>query len=98
MEISVEEFEVAEAMQELVGTLGPLAQDKHNKLSLQVDPAIGAMRSDLTKVRQVLFNLLSNANKFTENGTVVLGARRESQGGDRLDRIHGAGHRHRHRD
>ncbi len=97
MEISVEEFEVAEALQELLGTLGPLAQDRHNTLSLRVDPAIGTMRSDLTKVRQVLFNLLSNANKFTEKGTVVLGARRESQGGIRLDRVHRAGHRHRHR-
>ena len=81
MEISVEEFDVAAAMQELVGTLGPLAEGKHNQFSLEVDPAIGAMRSDLTKVRQVLFNLLSNANKFTDNGTVVLGARRQSQGG-----------------
>ncbi len=81
MEISVEEFDVAEALQDLLGTLRPLAEDRHNALSLQVDPAIGTMRSDLTKVRQVLFNLLSNANKFTENGTVVLGARRESQGG-----------------
>ena len=81
MEISVEEFDVAETLEELLGTLRPLAEDRHNVLSLQVDPAIGTMRSDLTKVRQVLFNLLSNANKFTENGTVVLGARRESQGG-----------------
>jgi signal transduction histidine kinase/DNA-binding response OmpR family regulator/HAMP domain-containing protein len=81
MEISVEEFDVVEVLQDLLGTLRPLASDRHNALSLQADPAIGAIRSDLTKVRQVLFNLLSNANKFTENGTVVLGARRESQGG-----------------
>ena len=81
MEISVEEFDVAAAVQELLGTFRPLAEDKHNQLSLQVDPAIGAMRSDLTKVRQVLFNLVSNANKFTENGTVVVGARRESPAG-----------------
>ena len=81
MEVSVEEFDVAAALLELVGTCRPLAEGKHNQLSLDVDPAIGAMRSDLTKVRQVLFNLLSNANKFTENGTVVLGARRETQAG-----------------
>ena len=81
MEISVEEFDVAEALEELLGTLRPLAEDRQNVLSLQIDPGIGAMRSDLTKVKQVLFNLLSNANKFTENGTVVVGARRESQAG-----------------
>jgi signal transduction histidine kinase len=39
------------------------------------------MYADLTKVRQILFNLLSNALKFTEGGTVVLGATREPAGG-----------------
>jgi signal transduction histidine kinase len=43
------------------------------------------MHSDLTKLRQVLFNLLSNASKFTEQGTIRLGARRAARdGGDWL--------------
>jgi signal transduction histidine kinase len=37
------------------------------------------MRADLTKVRQLLFNLLSNACKFTENGTITLSAKRENE-------------------
>ena len=42
---------------------------------------LGVMYADLTKVRQILFNLLSNALKFTENGTVLLSGTRESAGG-----------------
>jgi len=80
MEISVEDFDVSATLQDLLGTFRPLTEARQNQLSLEVEPAIGAMRSDLTKVRQVLFNLLSNANKFTENGTVALAARRESHG------------------
>ena len=45
-------------------------------------PGAGEMRSDLTKVRQTLFNLLSNACKFTERGTVTLTAAPEAAGGD----------------
>jgi signal transduction histidine kinase len=47
---------------------------------VQCDPELGDMRADLTKVRQALFNLLSNACKFTEGGTVTLHARRELDG------------------
>ena len=76
MDVLVDEFDITDTLQELLETLRPLAEGRQNLLVLQVDPAVGAMRSDLTKVRQILFNLLSNANKFTASGTVVLGARR----------------------
>ena len=56
----------------------------------------GAMRSDQTKLRQNLFNLLSNAAKFTKQGTITLAARRLDQGRARLARVQGHGHRHRH--
>ena len=54
------------------------------------------MRADLTKVRQTLFNLLSNACKFTHNGTVSLAAAREAADGARLDHLPGERYRHRH--
>ena len=45
---------------------------KNNALVLDVPADLGEMRSDQTKLRQCLFNLLSNAAKFTEDGTVAL--------------------------
>ena len=59
-------------------------------------PDLGAMRSDQTKLRQNLFNLLSNAAKFTKQGTITLAARRLAEDERRLARVQGHGHRHRH--
>jgi signal transduction histidine kinase/DNA-binding response OmpR family regulator/HAMP domain-containing protein len=75
MEVHVDEFDVTDTLNELLATLRPLAEGRHNRLALHVDTAVGTMRSDVTKVRQILFNLLSNANKFTSQGTIVITAR-----------------------
>jgi CheY-like chemotaxis protein len=55
----------------------PLIERNSSTLSVDTPPGLGAMHADLTKVRQALLNLLSNAAKFTENGTVAVEARRE---------------------
>ena len=81
MELYLEEFNLANVLKEVASTAQPLAEKNHNFLQLLVDPEIGMMRADLTKVRQILFNLLSNASKFTENGSVTLQAVREQTGG-----------------
>jgi signal transduction histidine kinase len=53
---------------------------------MTVDPRIGSMHADLTKTKQILFNLLSNAAKFTSNGEVRLEAsRRASAAGDLIE-------------
>jgi signal transduction histidine kinase/CheY-like chemotaxis protein len=77
MELYLETFEVSHMLQEVVSTVKPLVELKSNRLEIHLDDKLGSMHSDLTKVRQVLFNLLSNASKFTEQGTIRLEATRQ---------------------
>lgn len=74
MDIHLESFVVGEQLREVMATVEPLAEKNGNRLVLDVDPGIEAMtmHSDLTKWRQGVFNLLSNACKFTEQGAVTL--------------------------
>jgi GAF domain-containing protein len=77
MELYLERFDVARLVDEISGVVQPLAERRGNALVTRCAPDVGEMRADLTKVRQSLFNLLSNACKFTERGTVSLEAWRE---------------------
>jgi CheY-like chemotaxis protein len=81
MELYLETFDVAVMIQEVVTTIEPLLQKRRNRLDVQAAPNLGSMHADLTKVRQTLFNLLSNANKFTEDGTVTLNVTRAQEDG-----------------
>jgi CheY-like chemotaxis protein len=72
MDLYLETFDVAAMARDVVNTVQPLAQKKDNRLDLRCPVDIGPMYADMTKVRQILFNLLSNACKFTEHGTVTL--------------------------
>ncbi|HXV43942.1 MAG TPA: response regulator, partial [Anaerolineae bacterium] len=65
-------FEVAAVVQDVMLTIKPLIEKNSNKLEVHCADNLGLMRADLTKVRQSLFNLLSNASKFTEQGTITL--------------------------
>jgi len=78
MELCLEEFDLGNLIEEVVATLHPFVEKNHNQLQFSCSPNLGVMYADLTKVRQILFNLLSNAMKFTEGGTVLLTATRES--------------------
>jgi len=85
MELYLEDFSVAALVQDVGAVIRPLAEKNGNRLDLVCPPSVGLMHADLTKVRQTLFNLLSNACKFTERGTVALAVRREPDGaGDRI--------------
>ena len=77
MEVEVEAFEVAPLVEEVCGTVQSLMAKKDNRFAAELGPDLGAMRSDPVKLRQCLFNLLSNAAKFTEGGEVTLAVERE---------------------
>jgi len=72
MTLYIEPFDVRTMLDEVVSTITPLVEKNRNALAIRAQDGLGVMRADLTKVRQTLFNLLSNAAKFTENGTITL--------------------------
>jgi signal transduction histidine kinase len=81
MDVYVEEFAVSRMLDDVITTVRPLVAKNGNTLVVEADGELGTMHSDLTKTRQVLLNLLSNACKFTERGTITLGACRDASGG-----------------
>jgi len=76
MEVFAETFDVAEMASTVAATVQALVEKKGNTLALDLSPDLGAMHSDVTKVRQILLNLLGNAAKFTEGGSITLSAER----------------------
>ncbi|MDG3005880.1 response regulator [Paludisphaera mucosa] len=74
MDLYLETFDVAELVRGVVGTIEPLIAKNGNALAVDCPGDLGTMHADLTKVRQALFNLLSNAAKFTDRGTITLRA------------------------
>ena len=81
MELYLETFEVEQMVRDVAATVQPLVQKNENQLELTIGADVGAMYADLTKVRQVLFNLLSNSSKFTDHGSIRLEAHCEEEAG-----------------
>lgn len=77
MDVYPEAFDLEPVIRDVAATAQTLVDRKGNRLEVRIAPGLGRMFSDLTKVRQILLNLLSNAAKFTENGTVTLSVDRE---------------------
>ncbi len=81
MDLYVESFCVSTLVEEVSSVIRPLAEKNGNQLHIQIAPDIGSIHNDQTKLRQTLYNLLSNACKFTQNGSVTFTARREGSNG-----------------
>jgi PAS domain S-box-containing protein len=72
MGLHLETFDVAEMIEEIANTVQPSVAKNSNKLQVNVAKNVSSMHADLTKVRQILLNLLSNSCKFTDHGSVSL--------------------------
>jgi signal transduction histidine kinase/CheY-like chemotaxis protein len=81
MELFLESVDIPRTISDVVSTVTPMIHKNNNTLEVDCPPDMGMMHTDLTKLRQVLFNLLSNASKFTDKGVVKLGVRRKTEGG-----------------
>ena len=85
MEAYAEDIDVGTLIDEVAATAQPLMGKNHNRLIIARGEGLGSAYQDLTKLRQSLFNLLSNAAKFTREGSVTLRIEREPRdGGDWL--------------
>ena len=81
MDLFLETIDVPAMIEEVVSTIKPLVQKNGNALKVECEENLGPMRADATKVRQGLFNLLSNACKFTDKGTITLQVERQRGNG-----------------
>jgi len=82
MELFVEKLEITEMIREIGHTIAPLVEKNGNTLEVDCPADIGGMEADLTKLKQAIFNLLSNASKFTKEGTIGLEVKRVMEGLD----------------
>jgi signal transduction histidine kinase len=78
MDLFIETFEIEDLVDEVAGTAEPLVAKNGNKFVLKMAPNLGKLKGDVTKLKQILLNLVSNAGKFTEAGTITLDVARET--------------------
>ena len=83
MELYLEKFDLIDTVEDVVKNIQPLVGKNSNDLNLNFVENLGTMYADLTKVRQILFNILSNACKFTDHGSITLDAFFEKNDGKR---------------
>lgn len=77
MDLYLETFDAADAVRGVAETVRPLVDKNGNALVIEIPDGLGSVHADLTKFRQALLNLMSNASKFTHDGTITLSATRE---------------------
>jgi signal transduction histidine kinase len=85
LELSLQTLQLAPLIEEVVGTARQLADQNKNRLTAEVPDDLGSLTVDPMRLRQILFNLLSNACKFTKEGEVRLKAKRVADGRDWIE-------------
>jgi signal transduction histidine kinase len=75
LELAYEAFDIEQVTSKLLATAAPQAEGKGLELTLDIDPAVGPLMADSTRVQQVLWNIVGNAIKFTDQGRVVVSIR-----------------------
>jgi len=87
MDLYLEDFDIATMISDAASTVTTLVEKNNNLLDIQVEEDLGSMHADLTKVRQIVFNLVSNAAKFTSDGKVGIEASAMDKGGQSFIRL-----------
>jgi signal transduction histidine kinase len=86
IELNIEEFDLNDMVREVIATVQPMIAEKKNRLIVRCPSNLGIVSTDQTKLRQAALNLLSNAAKFTQEGTITLGVqRRKREAGDWIE-------------
>ena len=78
MDLYLETFNIKGVIDDVRTTITPMVEKNQNELVVNARDDLGDMFADVTKIRQALFNLLSNASKFTKEGTITLGVTRQA--------------------
>ena len=81
MELNLDTFALPPLIDDVVKTIEPLAAKNGNQVAVHCDAAIGTMHADQMRLRQALLNLMSNANKFTDRGTISIDAHQGQENG-----------------
>ncbi|MBW3618150.1 MAG: hypothetical protein KY446_10475, partial [Proteobacteria bacterium] len=81
VEMTPEVFDLNTFVEGVAATVRPLVDQNRNRLEVKLGEELGAVRTDQTKLRQSVFNLLSNAAKFTQDGVITLDVSRDRRGG-----------------
>ena len=82
MTLFLEEIHIQDLVADVSATIEPMVAKNRNRFDIDLQSDLGVLVADETKVRQTLFNLLSNACKFTTEGTITLSCRRRAQHGE----------------
>ena len=81
MDLHLESFPLMPLIDDVARTIEPMATKNGNRIVIDCRPELGTLHADQTRVRQTLLNLASNANKFTEQGTVTIAAQAQRNDG-----------------